>query len=651
MLLSLHTIVLAQHTEVDRYPVYTGNDLGCAINAKGTQFRFWSPGASAVRVLFYRHPTAGKAYRVETCTRNTQGTWTLFLPNQLAGHYYTLRVKHGNTWTPEFTDPYSIGVGTNGKRSQIIQLANTHPDNWYLDHAPQYTSRNSLTDAIIYEAHVRDLTIDAHSGVKHKGKFIGLTQTGTRNTFGQPTALDHIRSLGVTHVHLLPVFDFHSIQEDQLEKSAYNWGYDPAHYNTPEGSYSINPADGHVRIREFKRLVQAFHRNGIRVVMDVVYNHTALSTKSNLNYLVPGYYYRQNEQGEFSNGSGCGNELATERIMVRKFIQQSLRYWMQEYHVDGFRFDLMGLHDVVTMQEIADQLRVIKPDVLLYGEGWTGGSSPLAESDRALKKHAANLNGVAVFGDDLRDAIKGNTFHHDSTGFVSGNFQTAASIRFGLVGAGQHPQIAYGDVNYSKAPFTSSPQQHISYAECHDNHTLWDKLALSRPDLSDADRLRMHQMALAIVLTAQGVPFLHAGTEFARSKQGVENSYNAPDSINAMRWNELNTHHETVKWVRQLIQLRKAHPAFRMATANDVATHLEFIDEQFPAGVIGFRLHGEPVGDSWPEILVIFNANAQDQYVQVPDGNWQVKLTNGNAHQHGQTLHVTSRSVSILAIE
>lgn len=648
MLLALQTSVLAQ---VDQLPVYHGNDLGCSYSTKGTQFRFWSPGATEIRVSFYRHPTSGKAYRTEKCVRSTQGTWTLFIPQNIAGHFYTLRVKHGSSWTPEFTDPYSIGVGTNGKRSQVIQLKHTHPDNWYLDQSPQYTARNSQTDAIVYEAHVRDLTIDSHSGVKHKGKFVGLTQTGTRNSFGQPTSIDHIRSLGVTHVHLLPVFDFHSINEDPKAEATYNWGYDPDHYNVPEGSYSLNPADAHVRIREFKRMVQAFHRNGIRVVMDVVYNHTALSTQSNLNYLVPGYYYRQNEQGEFSNGSGCGNELATERIMVRKFIQHSLTYWMQEYHVDGFRFDLMGLHDVVTMCEIANQLRAIKPDVLLYGEGWAGGSTPLAEADRAVKWQAANLNGIAVFSDDLRDAIKGNTFHNDSTGFVSGNFQTANSIRFGLVAGGQHPQIPYWDVNYSKAAYTSSPQQQISYAECHDNHTLWDKLAVSRPDVSEADRLRMHQMALAIVLTSQGVPFLHAGTEFARSKQGVENSYNAPDSINAMHWDELNTHHETVKWVRQLIQLRKAHPAFRMATADEVARHLEFVDDHTPAGIIAFQLHGEAIGDSWQKILVVFNAEPQDQYVQVPEGNWQVKLTNGNAHQHGQTLHVTSRSVSILAIE
>ena len=383
--------------------------------------------------------------------------------------------------------------------------------------------------------------------------------------------------MGVTHVHLLPSFDFSSVDESKLNVPQYNWGYDPQNFNTPDGSYSTNPEDGKVRILEFKKMVQALHRKGLRVVMDVVYNHTGWTHNSNLDQLVPGYYYREWEKdGKYSNASGCGNETASDRAMFRKFIIESVTWWVKEYHVDGFRFDLMGIHDMETMNQVAATLKAIDPRIIIYGEGWTAGDSPLPEKYRSLKKNANKMDGVAVFSDDIRDAVKGSVFEEKSTGFASGSKEMKESVKFGIVAAGQHPQVEYAKVKYSSAPYTKNPDEVINYVSCHDNQTLYDKLKVSRPDASEDELVKMDKLANTIVLTSQGIPFLFAGEEMKRSKGGEHNSFNKPDSVNQINWDWKHTNRELLGYYKDLIALRKAHPAFRMQKNTMVQKHLFF---------------------------------------------------------------------------
>jgi pullulanase len=507
-------------------------------------------------------------------------------------------------------DPYAKAVGTNGKRAMLVDLKKTNPTGWEKDKQP--TLKNA-TDAIIYELHIRDASIAASSGITHKGKYLGLAETGTKNPAGQSTGLDHLKELGVTHIHLLPFFDYNSVDESETIKPQYNWGYDPLNYNAPEGSYASNAADGTVRIKELKQLVQAFHKKGLAVVMDVVYNHTGVTNESSFNQLAPGYYYRHTKTGSFSNATACGNETASEKAMMRKFMIESVLYWAKEYHIDGFRFDLMGVHDIETMNQISAALHKLNPNILIYGEGWTAGASPLPDSLRALKQNAAQLNRIAVFSDDIRDGIKGSVFEAADRGFASGKPGMEESIKFGIVAATQHPQINYSKVNYSKRPYAATPANTISYAECHDNNTLWDKLAISAPKATLAQRTEMHKLALSIVLTSQGISFLHAGTEFLRSKYGIENSYNQPDSINAIDWNLKTTNKAVFTYVQQLIQLRKAHPAFTMTSSTQIQNNLHFFDTE--AGVIGYQINSTAVKDSWKTIQVWFNGTAQEKII------------------------------------
>jgi pullulanase len=433
--------------------------------------------------------------------------------------------------------------------------------------------------------------------------------------------LDHLKELGVTHVHLLPSYDFFTVDETRPDKPQYNWGYDPLNYNVPEGSYATNAEDGLTRIREFKQLIKTLHDNGIKVVMDVVYNHTMLTEDSWFNQLVPGYYYRQDEKGNFSNATACNNETASERPMFRKFMLESVKYWVEAYHVDGFRFDLMGVHDIVTMNIISDELHKLKPDILLYGEGWTAGASPLAEGMRALKKNAAQLRNIAVFSDDIRDGIKGSVFEHKDRGFASGKPGMEESIKFGVVGAMKHPQVDYSKVNYSKEPYAAYPSNVVSYAECHDNHVLWDKLAISAAEYSEAERREMHKLALGIVLTSQGISFLHAGTEFLRSKQGVENSFESGDSINAIDWDLKTKNKDVFDYVQALIAMRKGHPGFRMTGASLVADNIDFLAAD--SNLISYVINGEAVGDTWKKTLVVYNGSEAARKVDLPAGKWK----------------------------
>ncbi len=613
------------------YPAYSGNDLGLTYTAVASTFKVWAPSASQLRLKLYSGDLGDKLIDTLNLNIGKEGVWEAIVSEDLLGKYYTFQAEILGEWKNEVPDPYAKAVGTNGLRAHIVDFEQTNPSDWENDVRPPLAQ---FIDIIIYELHVRDYSIYLNSGIQHKGKFLGLTELNTKNAEDLSTGLDHIKSLGVTHIHLLPSYDFFTIDESKLEENQYNWGYDPQNYNVPEGSYATNPKDGAVRIREFKKLVQTLHQNGLRVIMDVVYNHTGHTEASNFNQLVPGYYYRQNSEGGFSDASGCGNETASERPMMRKFIIDSVRYWAEEYHIDGFRFDLMGIHDIDTMNQIREILKEIDPTIFVYGEGWTGGDSPLLEAQRAVKKNMYQMPGIAAFSDDMRDAIKGHVFSHQDTGFISGKNGLEESIKFGIVAATTHPQIDYTKVNYSDAPWAKHPDQTINYASCHDNHTLWDRLLNSQPDISETDRIRMHILANTIVLTSQGIPFLHAGVEMLRTKNGVENSYKSPDIINQIDWSRKSTYLNVVQFYQKLISLRKNHPAFRMPTTQMIQENLSFLDVQ-ESGVVVYLLKGASSNDSWEEILVVFNGSQAAKKIRIPKGQWIVALDGENINENG----------------
>ncbi|MEK0412643.1 MAG: hypothetical protein RL070_131 [Bacteroidota bacterium] len=635
----------AQENKID-YPVYTGKDLGLTYTPIAATFKIWSPTATAAKLNIYKSDVGGTAVRSITMHKGDNGVWQITVPENLKNSYYTFQVNIGNTWSEEVIDPYAKACGTNGLRAQVIDLKETNPVGWDKDKSPNFSVANKQTDAVIYELHLRDASIHASSGIKNKGKFLGLAELGTKNSAGQYTGLSHIKELGVTHIHLLPFYDYNSVDET---KSAvqYNWGYDPVNYNIPEGSYSTNPADGKVRIRELKELIKTMHSNGLRIIMDVVYNHTALTKNSNFNILVPDYYYRKRADGSFSDASSCGNETASEKAMFQKFMIESVVYWVNEYHIDGFRFDLMGIHDIQTMNMISDTLHKIKPSIVLYGEGWTSSSSPLPEDKRALKKNAAQLNGIAVFSDDMRDGIKGSVFNIDDRGFATGNIGNIESVKFGIVAAGKHPQINYSKVNYSKEPYTAGPAGLINYADCHDNNILWDKIELSFKDASVTERTKMHELAYAIVLTAQGASFLHAGTEFLRTKNGVENSFDKGDVVNGIDWNLKTKNMASYQFIKSLVQIRRAHLAFRMQTAQQIATHLNFENNQ-PAGIIAYTINGAAVGDTWKKIWVAYNGSQTPQTLTLPKGTWKVGLSSNGSSKMGNNFTLAGSSAVIL---
>lgn len=608
-------------TDYDSYPVYNGRDLGLTYSKTQSSFKVWAPTATALKLRFYKAGAGGDAIATHDMKKDKEGTWLIDVKGDQYGRYYTFSAMIDGKWMDEVPDPYAKATGINGKRGMVIDLSRTNPTGWLQD---KTTPLANPTDAVIYELHVRDASIAASSGIKAKGKFLGLTETGTVNAAGLSTGLDHLKEMGVTHIHLLPFFDYNSVDETQPDKK-YNWGYDPLNYNVPEGSYATDAADGAKRIKELKELVEAFHANGLKVVMDVVYNHTGVTDNSNFNQLVPGYYYRHTADGKLSDATACGNETASERAMMRKFIVESMAYWVNEYHIDGFRVDLMGVHDITTMNLASRELNKIKPGILLYGEGWTAGSSPLPDSARALKKNVAKLEKIAVFSDDIRDGIKGSVFDHEDRGFVSGKPGMEESIKFGIVAALQHPQVDYSKVNYSKAPYAMQPSQTVTYAECHDNHTLWDKLAISAKDATEAQRKEMHKLALSIVLTSQGIPFLHAGTEFLRSKKGVENSYESPDNINEIDWDQKTANKDVTDYVKGLIQLRKAHPAFRIKDKAAITANVRFISTGY--GIIIYEISARTVGDSWQKILVCLNGNTSPKTAPLI-GKWEVAVEN-----------------------
>lgn len=637
---------------LDAYPVYPYADLGLTYTPESSTFKLWSPAATDVRLNLYDtdQPEAKATDRISM--ENIDGAWATTVEGDLDGTYYTFQIKRNGNWGAEATDPYARATGTNGLRGQVVDLADTNPEGWANDQKPPPVAP---TDAILYELHVRDASIDPRSGITHKGKFIGLAERGTMTPQGDATGIDHLVELGVTHVHLLPSFDFMSVNEARPDDPQYNWGYDPQNYNVPEGSYSTNPSDGKVRIREFKTMVKAMHDAGIRVVMDVVYNHTGRSEDSHFQHLIPDYFYRFNEDGSMSNASACGNEIASDRPMVRKYIRESVEYWVREYHVDGFRFDLMGIHDIATMNEISQSLHAIDPSILIYGEGWKAGDSPLPDSLLALKANTKELIDIAAFSDDLRDGLKGSVFHHEEQGFVSGARGKDQSIRFGIVGSTMHPQVDYQAVNYSDAPWAKEPSQCINYVSCHDNHTLFDRLAISNPTEAMGRRAGMARLALAVVLTSQGIPFLHAGSEMLRSKNKDENSYKSGDGINMINWGNKRAQRETLEYVQGLIALRKAHPAFRMGKTELMGKHLVFTDTEDDQLVM-YQINDAP-GDEWANILVVFNGSKEPRSIDFPEGEWKQVVSGRQVNPEGigrvrkKSIGIPGREAGVFVLE
>lgn len=632
--LAMGSAITAQTNPDSRYdtwPVYTGNDLELTVDASGTHFTLWSPEAEGAEVLIYPTDLNTAATDTLAMTRGEQGTWRASVPEQLYGKFYTFRVTIGGRQLAETPGITPKAVGTNGRRAAIIDFAATNPEGWENDRGP---ATASITDAVIYEMHHRDMSIHPSSGIVHKGKFLALTEPGTTNGQGASTGIDHLRELGVTHVHILPSYDYNSVDEANAPANQYNWGYDPYNYNAPEGSYSTDPANPAARVAEMKRMVQALHNAGIGVVMDVVYNHTANNDDSNFSLTAPGYFYRHRPDGTYSDASGCGNETASERAMMRQFMINSIKHWAQEYHIDGFRFDLMAIHDIETMNQIAAELRSINPNAIIYGEGWTAGDSPLPAERRALKENVAAMEGVAVFSDDIRDAIKGHYSNAADRGFATGKPGNEETVKIGIVAATAHPQVNYALGNNSRFAYASAPTQIINYVSCHDDLTLTDKLAASMPGSTEAQRQRAARLAQTIVFTSQGTPFMFAGEEVFRDKKGVHNSYRSPDSINAIDWTLKSTNADQFDYYRELIRLRRAHPAFRMTTAADIARNIRF-DRIVSPNVISYSILNNANGDEWKEIKLVFNGSATPFVARIPRGEWTVIARDGQINADG----------------
>ncbi|PFM28884.1 type I pullulanase [Bacillus cereus] len=608
--------------EFDHSFYYGGNDLGNIYTPQHTKFRVWAPTTSEAKLVTYKKwdDKIGTEINMQ---QGEKGTWTAELKGNQKGLYYTYKVKIGDKWT-EAVDPYARAASVNGDKGAVVDLEETNPKKWNTNKKPKLKNPE---DAIIYELHVRDLSIQPESGIKQKGKYLGVTEKGTRGPEGVKTGLDHIKDLGVTHVQLLPIFDYASVNEENLNEPQYNWGYDPKNFNVPEGSYSTNPYEPTVRITELKQMIQTLHDNNLRVVMDVVYNHMYNAAESNFHKLVPGYYYRYNEDGTLANGTGVGNDTASERKMMRKFMIDSVTYWAKEYNLDGFRFDLMGIHDYETMNEIRKAVNQIDPSIILHGEGWDL-NTPLATELKANQKNAEKMKGIAHFNDNIRDGLKGSVFEEKEKGFVNGRENMEDRIKKGITAG-----IDY-DTNSSTY---QDPEQVLTYVEAHDNHTLWDKLDLTNPDDSKEVRKQMHKLSSSILLTSQGIPFLHAGQEFMRTKYGDHNSYKSPDSINQMDWLRRAAFNNDVDYMKGLIELRKKYSAFRMTSAEQIKKQISFIDA--PKNVVAYSIDGKGNGNKNEYFIVAHNANRESVEIALPSkGPWKALVDGKQAGS--KTLYV-----------
>lgn len=585
-----------------------------------------------VEIHIYEDGQGGKAIKTIKMKASGENRWEATVKGDLKGKFYTFDIGKGET-----PGVFAKAVGVNGMRGAIVDMAETNPQGWENDQRPVI---QSPADLVIYEMHWRDFSIDVSSGLKNKGKFLALTE---------PKAIEHLKSLGVNAVHILPSFDYASVDETKLDTPQYNWGYDPKNYNVPEGSYSTDPYNPVTRIKEFKQMVQALHKAGIRVILDVVYNHTFNIDHSNFQLTYPDMYYRKTADGKYSDGSGCGNETASEKPLMREFMLESVKYWIDEYHIDGFRFDLMGVHDIETMQQIRAEVNKIDPSIYIYGEGWSAGSCAYPVDKLAMKANTQQLNGIAAFSDDMRDALRG-PFSDDHKGaLLAGIPGEEESLKFGIVGGIAHPQVDMTKVNYDKKPWTNNPTEQISYVSCHDDMCLVDRLKASIPSLTDknipekertAELIRIDQLAQTAVFTSQGVPFILSGEEMLRDKKGVHNSYNSPDSINHLDWNNLQRYPQLFAYYKNLIQLRKNHPAFRLATGDKVRQHLEFLPAVDSKDVkqdclVGFLLKDLQGIDAWKTIVVIYNFNKEAKEMAIPEGTYTIACCNGAIDEAG----------------
>ena len=614
--------------------VYDGNDLGAVYTKEKTTFRIWTPAAGKVSLNLYEQGDGDNLIETIPMTADVKGTWVCEKTGDLNGVYYTYSVQIGNK-VNEVVDLYARSAGVNGNRGEILDLQAADPDGFDADVRPAF---NNATDAVIYEVHIRDLSSDASSGIRNAGKFLGLTERGTKNREGLATGLDHILDLGVTHVQILPSFDYATVDETKPDTAQFNWGYDPENYNVPEGSYSTDPYNGAVRVAEMKQMVKVLHDNQISMIMDVVYNHVYNASDFCVNQIVPGYFSRVDADGKYSNGSDCGNDTASERSMVRKYIVDSVKYWADEYHIDGFRFDLVGLIDTETINEVVTEVHKTHPDVIFYGEGWTMDTAVTKDGYKmTTQPNSTDVPGFAFFSDTLRDALKGHVFYTTRKGYVSGAADLADTVKGCFLGQA-------GD-------WCTTPAQSINYASCHDNMTLLDRISRSTPGVSEEDRIRMNNLSAVIYMTAQGIPFLQAGEEMLRTKIDasggfLENSYNSPDSVNSIKWDTLEdeTYQNVYHYYKGLIAFRKAHAALRLTNADDVNANITSVDG-LDDNVLAFRINGGVNGETSDGIFVIFNPNNAATSVTLPDGAWDVCVDAD--HAGTEALTTVSGSVSV----
>ena len=604
-----------------------------------TTFKLFAPAdAKNVKVRIYQEGLGGKTLKTIKM-QYVDGLWTATVKGDLLGRFYTFDMGHG-----ECPGVFAKAVGVNGKRAAIIAMAQTNPEGWEHDRRPVC---KSPADLVVYEMHHRVFSI-AREDAKNKGKFLALTE---------PWAIDHLKALGVNAIHILPSYDYGSVDETKLDKPQYNWGYDPVNYNVPEGGYSTDPYRPEVRIREFKQMVQALHKAGIRVILDVVYNHTYDIEHSNFQRTFPDYYYRKlatvpdGSPSGYSNGSGCGNETASEKPMMRRFMLESVKYWMDEYHIDGFRFDLMGCHDIETMNQIRQMVDEKDPSVFIYGEGWSAGQCAYPSEQLGLKANIPQMPGIAAFSDEIRDALRG-PFSDDTKPGWLGGVNEEESLKFGIVGAIRHPQVKMKKVNYAEKPWAVEPTQMMSYVSCHDDMCLVDRLKASIPGISQEELIRLDLLAQTAVFTSQGVPFMLSGEELLRTKLGVHNSFESSDSINHLDWANKKKYPQVFAYYKNLIALRRHHPAFRLGNADLVRKHLEFL--QTPKGVVAFRLKNYAGRDDWRNIIVILNASKKTQQLTIPQGTYVAVCRDGVINEkglatiEGQQAEVSAQSALIL---
>ncbi|GAA0180683.1 type I pullulanase [Clostridium sediminicola] len=582
----------------------TDKKLGYSYTSSCTEFRLWSPAATSVSLLLYK---TGDSDIKETPEKydmyEENGVWTIKLYRNLKNYFFNYKVKVYDSQR-EVVDPYTPAVGINGMRGSILDLKDTNPVNWEKD---LYIQNNQITDTVIYEINIKDITSNKNSSILNRGKYLGLTENNTMSIYNQKTGFSHIKELSITHVQIMPFYDFSQSSIDEKNPIQYNWGYDPVNLNAPEGVYSTDPFDPKTRILELKSMIQHFHNNNIGVIMDVVYNHLFKLEESNFYNIFPKYYFRYYNSNEPSNGTGCGNDTASENVMMRRFIIDSVCYWAKEYHIDGFRFDLMGIHDIETMKEVYSALKKINPNIIIYGEGWDLNTN-LPTNKRATINNSKKLPEIGFFNDYFRDILKGNIFAPYDKGYVNGKPHLEYVVKNCILGS-----IGY-NCNHQKF---LNPTQSINFISCHDNHTLWDKFQLNSQEFNIDEKKQLVKLANVVLLTSQGVPFLHSGMEFCRTKKGVENSYKSPDEINSIDWKRKADFKDVYEYTKGLIKLRLAHPAFRIASSHLVKQSIEFIDN-VPENVVAFFIKNYANNDEWKNILIIYNPNKHSVNINLP---------------------------------